>query len=134
MRIAVLERKKCKPELCNYKCIRVCPGVRLGEKTIVKEGKFPKISETLCTGCGICVHQCPFGAIHIINLKEEKGKLIHRYGENAYRLYGLPSLKEGRIVGILGVNGIGKTTVCNVLSGLTIPNFGDFEEKDQGKL
>ncbi|MFW5913319.1 MAG: ribosome biogenesis/translation initiation ATPase RLI [Candidatus Hadarchaeota archaeon] len=126
-RIAVLDRDKCKPEKCAKECQNFCPGVRMGDETIVMddEGK-PLISEELCTGCGICVHKCPFSAIKIINLPEElEERCIHRYGPNGFALYGLPIPREGSVTGLIGKNGIGKTTALEILSGNLKPNLGD---------
>ncbi len=124
MRIAVLNKDRCKPNLCNHLCTRMCPKVRSGDETIVKgeDGK-PAISEELCTGCGICVTKCPFAAIHIINLPEEIGEPVHQYGKNGFRIYNLPTPKKG-VVGIIGSNGIGKTTALKILSGGLKPNLG----------
>lgn len=101
----------------------------MGEETIVEDGKFPIISETLCTGCGICPKKCPFNAIHIINLPSELDKPLHRYGENKFALYRLPFIKENAIVGLIGQNGIGKSTAISILSSQFIPNLGKFEEE-----
>ncbi|MFH1285908.1 MAG: ribosome biogenesis/translation initiation ATPase RLI [Candidatus Micrarchaeota archaeon] len=130
MRIAVLDRKKCKREECGYLCIKACPGVRMGEETIVKdEENYPVISENLCTGCGICVKKCPTGAIKVINLAGEGGELIHQYGVNAFRLFNLPIPREGSVLGLIGANGIGKTTALRILGGQITPNFGEYEKK-----
>ncbi len=95
------------------------------EQTIVFKGNKPIINEVLCTGCGICVKKCPFGAIKIINLPEELSTdLIHQYGPNGFRLFRLPIIKPGKVMGIVGRNGIGKTTAINILSGKLMPNFG----------
>ena len=74
-----------------------------------------EISEELCAGCGICVHKCPFTAIKIIGLPDElKEDMVHQYGENAFRLYRLPTPKMGQVTGILGPNGIGKINVFQI--------------------
>ena len=68
-RIAIIDREKCIKEKCGYICMKVCPGVRMGDETVVvdKDG-YPVISEELCTGCGICPKKCPVDCITIINL------------------------------------------------------------------
>ena len=128
-RISILDKDRCQPKKCDYLCINYCPGVRMGEDTIVidEDGKKPLISEQLCEGCGICTNRCIFDAITIINLPEAVGEPIHRFGQNQFELFGLPSLEEGTVLGLLGPNGIGKSTIMNILSGNLIPNFGDYE-------
>lgn len=128
MRIAVIDKEKCQPKRCALECIKYCPGVRMGEETITQdeEGKAV-ISEPLCTGCGICIKKCPFQAINIVNLPEELGNPVHSYGQNAFRVFGLPVPKKG-IVGIIGPNGIGKSTVMSILAGKLTPNLGKSNE------
>jgi len=129
-RIAVLDKKKCRSKICGTLCQRVCPRVRMGDETITmdEEGRFPVISEELCVGCGICVNKCPFDALTIVNLPHETGTLTHQYGKNGFRLYGLPVPRKGSVVGIIGPNGIGKSTAVKILSGQIKPNLGEIEE------
>lgn len=130
MRIAVVLEDKCRSDRCGYECIQYCPRVRTGDETIVKTEDGIKISEELCAGCGICVDKCPFDAIKIINLPEElKEDKIHQFGENSFRLYRLPVPQKGMVIGLLGGNGIGKTTAIRILSGEIIPNMGKYEEE-----
>lgn len=125
-RIAVIDKELCNPKKCPYICVNVCPINRMRKETVKKgEDGFPVISEILCTGCGICVKRCPFKAISIVNLAEELSEeKIHQYGPNSYRLYRLPAPREKTVIGLLGRNGVGKSTVINILSGLLKPNLG----------
>ncbi len=129
MRIAVLLKDRCKPKRCTYECIKYCPRVRAGDETITRgEDGRPVVSEDLCVGCGICVHKCPYEALKIIGLAEElETDLVHQFGKNGFRLFRLPTPKKGSCTGILGPNGIGKTTVLKILSGQVIPNLGNID-------
>jgi ATP-binding cassette subfamily E protein 1 len=133
MRIAVVEKDRCQPKKCQYECVTFCPVVRQGVTECIQPGPDQGkaiISEELCIGCGICINKCPFDAIHIVNLPEMlEEDLMHRYGENQFTLFRLPVPKAGRVVGLLGPNGIGKTSAIRMLSGQEIPNLGDFNEK-----
>jgi len=141
--IAVVDLEGCQPDRCNYECASFCPPNRSGKQCIVERGEHYEegevyrgtddqvwISEEICLGesCGICVEKCPFDAIQIINLPQElQDDPAHRYGENAFSLYGLPVPQEGQVTGILGPNGIGKTTAVRILAGELVPNLGDHE-------
>jgi len=124
MRIAIINRDRCQPRKCSKECEYFCPPVRTGDETIVFVDSKPLITENLCVGCGICVRKCPFGAITITNLPEEMEDPVHRYGQNGFALYGLPVPTVGRVTGLLGPNGIGKSTAISILSGILRPNLG----------
>jgi ATP-binding cassette subfamily E protein 1 len=130
-RIAIIDKKRCKPKKCNQECKSACPinarGIRCVEVT--KTSKSSIISEDLCVGCGMCVKKCPFDAIKIINLPIEKDTSMHQYGQNSFRLYNLPIPMKNKIIGLVGKNGIGKSTIVNILSGNIIPNFGDISDE-----
>jgi ATP-binding cassette, sub-family E, member 1 len=127
-RIAILLNDRCHPKECQWECQAYCPPVRMGQECIVEgpTGK-PIISETLCIGCGICVHKCPFDAIKILNTPEaDPAEIVHRYGYNGFRMYRLPIPPPQGITGLLGPNGTGKTTALRLLSGHDVPNLGDY--------
>ena len=128
MRIAIVHKDRCHAKKCGTECILYCPRVRTGDETVIigEEGKAV-ISEELCVGCGICIKKCPFEAIDIVSLPEELAHPTHRYGKNGFALYGLPIPIEGKVTGILGANGIGKSTAVKILSGQLRPNLGNFD-------
>ncbi len=129
MRIAVIDYEKCNPNKCNKECIRFCPRNRAGDKCIVEgENGKPLIDESICIGCGICTKKCPFKAIQIVNTPEAlKEEPIHRFGKNSFVLYRLPIPVPGKVIGLLGSNGIGKSTALKILSGKLKPNIGKEE-------
>lgn len=130
MRLAVVHKEKCKPDACGRECKKYCPvekkeldscvtigGSEVGSRKSEGGGKA-RIDEGSCVGCGICVKRCPFGAIDIVSLPSvSEEDLVYRYGENGFALYGLPMPKEGRVLGLLGRNGIGKSTAVEILAG-----------------
>jgi ATP-binding cassette subfamily E protein 1 len=143
-RIAIVDKNKCKPNKCKKECMTFCPPQQGGKKVIDIEDigsnsilnvnvnkKIAKIAENMCVGCGICVNKCPFNAIKIINIPNEKpDEMIYNYGVNSFRLYRLVNMTKGRVIGLIGENGIGKTTIINLLSKKLIPNFNKQNEMD----
>ena len=129
-RIAIVNPEKCKPKKCNQQCATWCPVNKTGKAcvTATRLVKHATISEVLCIGCNACVIKCPFDAIKIIKLPQGiPNECVHRYGKNAFKLYRLPQPKIGKVVGLVGTNGIGKTTALSILTTKTQPNLGNFD-------
>ncbi len=136
MRIAVLNKDFCKPDKCSpfgeKPCIKYCPRVRTGDKTIVlsSDAKSVIITESLCSGEGICIKKCPFNAIHIVNLPDPlENQISYRYGQDQFSLFRMAIPKKGKVLGLIGQNGIGKSTLLKLLSNELIINFGRFGEE-----
>jgi len=130
-RIAIVNSDKCKPKRCRQECKKGCPVVRTGKLCIevAPSSKIASISEELCIGCGICVKKCPFEAIEIINLPSNlEAETTHRYSANSFKLHRLPTPRSGNVLGLVGTNGIGKTTALKILAGKLKPNLGIFSE------
>ncbi|CAM6039436.1 unnamed protein product [Sphagnum compactum] len=128
-RIAIVSSDRCKPKKCRQECKKSCPVVKTGKLCIEvsSQSKIAFISEELCIGCGICVKKCPFEAIQIINLPKDLDKdTTHRYGPNTFKLHRLPVPRPGQVLGLVGTNGIGKSTALKVLAGKLKPNLGRF--------
>ncbi|TVY85363.1 Translation initiation factor RLI1 [Lachnellula suecica] len=125
-RIAIISSDK----KCRQECKKSCPVVRSGRLCIevTPESKIAFISENLCIGCGICPKKCPFGAINIINLPTNlESQITHRYSANSFKLHRLPTPRPGQVLGLVGSNGIGKSTALKILSGKLKPNLGRYD-------
>jgi ATP-binding cassette, sub-family E, member 1 len=129
VRIAVLDQDRCRSKDCGLVCYKYCPKIRSKIEAIRfdKGQEKPTIVENLCSGCGICIKKCPFQAISIVNLPNElEENCSHRFGPNTFKLFRLPTPMPGAVTGLLGKNGIGKTTAFKILSGELKPNLGDY--------
>uniref|UniRef100_A0A3B4UBJ9 ATP-binding cassette sub-family E member 1 n=1 Tax=Seriola dumerili TaxID=41447 RepID=A0A3B4UBJ9_SERDU len=129
-RIAIVNHDKCKPKKCRQECKKSCPVVRMGKLCIevTPQSKIAWISESLCIGCGICIKKCPFGALSIVNLPSNLEKeTTHRYCANSFKLHRLPIPRPGEVLGLVGTNGIGKSTALKILAGKQKPNLGKYD-------
>lgn len=134
-RIAIVDEDRCRPSKCRQECKRSCPVNASGKQCIeiadrkstgshATEKTVSQIAESLCIGCGICVGKCPFNAITIIKTVSPLPEIVHRYGANSFRLCNLPMPRRSTVLGLLGQNGVGKSTALMILAGKLIPNFG----------
>lgn len=141
MRLAIVNSDKCKPKKCKQECKKSCPVVRMGKLCIDvnSHSVSANISEELCSGCGECVKRCPFSAVKIINVPQKlQEHTTHRYGKNSFVLYKLPIPRVGQVLGLVGSNGTGKSTILQILCGILSPNLGKIStqkvsNKDEAK-
>lgn len=127
MRVAILLQDRCKPNSNAFKYLQKYAGL-CGAECIQVNDDVCKILESACPPCLIRAKLCPDDAVKIINLPEELDTdLIHQFSLNGFRLFRLPAPRKRQVVGILGPNGIGKSTAIKHLSGSLRPNLGDWE-------
>ncbi len=141
IRILSINYDKCKPDLCGYACSKYCPLVIKGQKNVItfrKETGKPIINNNTCLmakkgTCGICINKCFPRALSVTNLPsvETAGLLVHCYDENGFRFFGVPQIHTGKVIGLLGVNGIGKSTILDILAGMQ-PNGGNYQDIEKG--
>ena len=44
-------------------------------------------------------------------------KIVHKFDSNAFQLHSLPFIQQNKVLGLIGVNGIGKSTILNMFKG-----------------
>jgi translation initiation factor RLI1 len=54
-------------------------------------------------------------------------EVVHRYSANSFKLHRLPTPRPGQVLGLVGTNGIGKSTALKILSGKLKPNLGRYD-------
>lgn len=96
---------------------------------VTEDGELHIDDEKVIEEHRIVENRIPNDAIRIVRLPAERGQLIHRYGENGFRLYELPAPVEGAVVGLLGPNGVGKSTALRILAGQLKPNLGALDDE-----
>ena len=134
VRIAIVDNTRIKDMDRKRHIQSICPVNRTGTECMYFQGDNLLIDEVTCIGCGICANAAP-EAIQIINLPEQiKASPIHRFGTNKFVLYSLPTPMFGKVVGVLGKNGIGKSTAIKILAGVLKPNFGEAKEASYDEL
>ena len=126
--IAVVEKSKCYPDRCGHECMKYDPLNRVKQDSgfhLGISGKAEIAEEVVTEMHKICAKKCPFEAIHIVKLPEELNENpIHQYGKNGFRIFRFPIPRFNSVVGLLGRNGIGKSTILQILAGIIKPNLG----------
>lgn len=120
----LLDQEKVKPNMPAFEFLQKHAG-KCGKECIqVKDSKVT-ILESACLACLNRAKHCPGDAVRIINLPINlETNVTHKYGPNSFKLHGLPTPRVGSVLGLLGTNGIGKSTALRVLAGKLKPNLG----------
>ncbi len=148
-KVYLVDYDRCNHRFCGWVCIKKCP-ITLSNaqlKTHQKKKNAPiwfqkstqkiRIKSEDCLKCGVCVNVCPTNAIYVKNILEEPDDLspTHKYPDSneriGFRLYNLPTLVSGKVSGLCGPNGIGKSTVLEIIAGRLKPNFGESLKKQE---
>ncbi len=128
--IVIIDQDKIEPELARETVINYDPLNRAGKEGgfYIDENEELHINdEDVMEAHKMAVNKYPYdGAIQMVQLVFEEGDQVHQFGENEFRLYGLPAPDEDAVVGILGENGLGKTVASKILSGKLQPNLGEY--------
>ena len=112
MRVAVLLEDRCAPNMPAFAYLQKYAGMCGSECIQVVDNKC-KILETACPVCLNRAKHCPGDAVILINLPQElESDMTHCFGENGFRVFRLPTPREEAVVGILGQNGMGKSTAA----------------------
>ncbi len=68
---------------------------------------------------------------HSLPEQNLESQTTHRYGPNSFKLHRLPTPRPGQVLGLVGTNGIGKSTALKILAGKLKPNLGRFEDEPE---
>lgn len=132
--IVTIDQEKIEPDLARETVINFDPLNRSGKEGgfyLDENGELHIDDEDVMEAHRMAIKKYPYdNAIRMVQLiSEEEGEPLHQFGQNTFRLYGAPAPEEGNVVGILGENGIGKSTALNILTGDLKPNLGRYDEE-----
>lgn len=131
--VVVVDQEKIEPDLARETVINFDPLNRAGKEGgfyINEEGELHIDEEDVMEAHRMAIKKYPYdNAIKLVKLPHEEGEKVHQFSDNSFRLYGLPEPEKGRVVGILGENGIGKSTALEILAGKIEPNLGRFNDE-----
>ncbi len=133
--IVVIDQDKIEPDLAQETVINFDPLNRSGQEGgfyLTEEGELHIDEEDVMEAHRMAIKKYPYeDAIKLVQLPYEEGEKVHQFSDNSFRLYGLPVPEEGRVVGVLGENGTGKSTALEILAGKIKPNLGRYDDEPE---
>ncbi|RHZ21138.1 hypothetical protein DYB37_001561 [Aphanomyces astaci] len=131
-RIAIVSADKCKPKKCRQECKKSCPVVRMGKVCIEVTGKSKVAYISEGVRPAVAILKARSSRSHVdsyvrLSTQDLENNTTHRYGANTFKLHRLPMPRPGQVLGLVGTNGIGKSTALRILAGKLKPNLGRYE-------
>jgi ATP-binding cassette subfamily E protein 1 len=125
-RIVLLDRDRCKPNTPAYDYLRKLANAnQCGRGCIFMSESRCHVLEEACPACLNNAKRCPGGAVRVVNVPHTlAANVTYRYGPNAFKLHRLPTPRTNQVLGLVGTNGIGKSTALQILGGRVQPNLG----------
>ena len=132
-RIVLLDQSRCQPNSPAFDYLRKqaglgCPEARKPPCLQMREMRCV-VLEDACPACLNRAKRCPNDAVRVVNLPHSLAPaLTHRYGHNTFKLHKLPIPRPSQVLGLVGTNGIGKSTALKLLAGQVWPNLGRVDD------
>jgi len=131
-RIVLLDQDKCKPNMPAFDYLRKAskPCAKFAQGCIQTVDNKIRIREDACPACLHIARRCPNDAVRIVNVPHELApNVTFCYGHNAFKLHRLPAPRPDQVLGLVGTNGIGKSTALHILAAKIIPNLGHINQQ-----
>lgn len=131
-RIVLLDHEKCKPNMPAFDYLRKAskPCAKFANGCIQTNDDKVRIREDACPACLHVARRCPNDAVRIVNVPYDLAPdVTFRFGPNAFKLHRLPAPRPDQVLGLVGANGIGKSTALQILAAKIIPNLGHIDQR-----
>ena len=132
--VVVIDQDLIEPDLARETVIKYDPLNRPGKEGgfYIENDELHIDEDDVMEAHKMAINKYPHeGAIKMVQLVSEEGEKVHQFGENEFRLYGIPRPAENEVTGVVGANGLGKTVASQILSGEIKPNLGNYDKPPQ---